>query len=146
MKQLFLLLLTCLSFSVWAQDSDTNNYVSIHTDERLNTVVNTKPAPSNKTGFVGRAKGFRVQIYNGNDRKKAAQVKLDFMKANPGIRSYITYHNPQFRVRVGDFKTRQEANDLYKKVTAKFNPCMIVPDIVNINTVRKVKEEEKNDD
>lgn len=146
MKHILILIISCFSITSWGQDSDSNNYVSIHTDERLNTVVNTKPTTTNKSGFVGRMKGFRVQIYSGNDRTKANQAKMEFMKAFPGVRSYITYHTPQFKVRVGDFKTRQEAGELYHKTSAKFNPCMIVPDVVNINSVRKPKEENKNDD
>ena len=68
------------------------------------------------------------------------------MRAFPGVRSYLVYNNPQFRVRVGDFKSRREAMDLYNKVSGKFNPCMIVPDVVNINTVRKNKDNDNEDD
>jgi hypothetical protein len=108
--------------------------VRINADPRLALVVNR---PVQKGGFVGRIRGFRVQIYNGNDRKKANQAKLDFMKSFPGVRSYLIYNNPQFRVRVGDFKTRGEAMQLFNKASQKFNPCMIVPDVINYATPRK---------
>lgn len=143
MKYAFLLLLFCTSLKTVAQQQDTG-YVNIHADQRL-AVVTSKSANTNR-GFIGKARGFRVQIYNGNDRKKASQIKLDFMKMFPGVRSYLAYNNPQFRVRVGDFRSRKDAMDLFNKLSSKFNPCMVVPDVVNINTVRKNKDNSVEDD
>lgn len=143
MKHALVLLLIFLGYSAIAQQADTGS-VNIHADQRLAVVV-SKPTNTNR-GFIGKVRGFRVQIYNGNDRKKASQAKLDFMRAFPGVRSYLVYNNPQFRVRVGDFRSRREAMDLYNKVSARFNPCMIVPDVVNINTVRKNKDNDTEDD
>ena len=143
MKNALVLVLIFLGYSAIAQQADTGS-VNIHADQRLAVVV-SKPTNTNRA-FIGKVRGFRVQIYNGNDRKKASQAKLDFMRAFPGVRSYLVYNNPQFRVRVGDFKSRREAMDLYNKVSAKFNPCMIVPDVVNINTVRKNKDNDNEGD
>lgn len=79
----------------------------------------------------GKRSGFRVQIYNGNDRKQASQAKVAFMKQFPNVRSYLTYNSPQFRVRVGDYLTRKEALDMFEKLSETFVPCMVVPDMVN---------------
>lgn len=142
MKNILFLLLICLGYPALAQQPDSG-YVNVHADPRLAVAVN-KPSNANRA-FIGKVRGFRVQIYNGNDRKKGTQAKLDFMRAFPGIRSYMVYNNPQFRVRVGDFRSRKEAMGLYNKVSAKFNPCMIVPDVVNVNTVRKTKDADGDD-
>jgi len=147
MKYFITLLLLTASIIVRAQHSPDampdSNTVHVHADPRLAMVVN-KPAP--KAGFVGKIRGFRVQIYNGNDRNKANQAKLDFMKNFPGVRSYLTYHNPQFRVKVGDFRTRAEATQLFNKVNAQFNPCMIVPDVINYAAPRKAAETNQEGD
>lgn len=143
MKNAVLLFFILMAYTAAAQKADTG-YVNIHADQRLAVVVN-KPSNANRA-FIGKIRGFRVQIYNGNDRKKASQAKLDFMRAYPGVRSYLVYNNPQFRVRVGDFRSRKEAMELFNKVAAKFNPCMVVPDVVNVNTVRKNKDNDTEDD
>jgi hypothetical protein len=146
MKYLFFLFLLLSGFFTNAQQqgnasdsgasnlmaSNTTNTVKINADSRLALVVN-KPAPR---AFVGRVKGFRVQIYNGNDRKIANSAKLNFMRSNPGIRSYLVYNNPQFRIRVGDFKSRKEALQLQRALSATYSPCMVVPDIINYATPR----------
>ena len=146
MKYFFLLLFFVASLSLRAQERDTG-YVNIHADPKLALVVKKPAAPR---PFIGRVRGFRVQIYNGNDRKKASQAKVTFMRQFPGIRSYLVYANPQFRVRVGDFTSRKGAMELYNKLSGIFNPSMIVPDVVNVATVKsktKPKEtaEEDND-
>ncbi len=135
------ILCCCIAFPSLAQHADSG-FVNIHADERLALVLNK---PSTSRAFIGKTRGFRVQIYNGNDRKKASQIKLNFMQSFPGIRSYLIYNNPQFRVRVGDFRSRKEAMELYNRLSSRFNPSMIVPDIVNINTVRKSNDNEEDD-
>jgi len=138
MKHLLTFLFLLISLAVKAQSSTDmapdSGMVHVNADPRLALVVNK---PVQKSGFVGKIRGFRVQIYNGNDRVKANQAKLDFMKHFPGVRSYLIYNNPQFRVRVGDFRTRGEATQLFNKASQKFNPCMIVPDVINYATPRK---------
>jgi len=136
MKYLFILLFLIGGFLSNAQSAsnalDTMSNVKINADPRLALVVN-KPV---QRPFVGRVKGYRVQIYNGNDRKEANDIKIKFMKAYPGVRSYLVYNNPQFRIRVGDFKGRREAAQLQRQLSGIFNPCMIVPDVINYATPR----------
>lgn len=87
------------------------------------------PAPPT---FV-KTKGFRVQIYNGPDRKKAAQIKTQFMRQFPGVRSYMLYISPTFRVRVGDFRLRGDAMALLKQAKTISSPIMIVPDSIQLS-------------
>lgn len=108
--------------------------VVIHGDERL--AVLDKKNKNIQMGVIRSGRGFRVQIYNGNDRNKATQTKVDFMKRFPGVRTYLTYVQPQFRVKVGDFRTREEAQKMYQQASTLYNPCMIVPDIIVINTLK----------
>jgi len=108
--------------------------VVLHADPRLDILL--RRHKDAMYGGIYSAHGYRVQIYNGNDRAKATSVKNDFMRRFPGIPTYLTYVSPHFRVKVGNFRNRAEAEDIYKQATTLYNPCMIVPDIVVINTIR----------
>src|ERR1043165_3838804 len=88
--------------------------VIVHADPRLAVITDyfktrvpksrsNNSSSSNKAGSIRSARGFRVQIYNGNDRKRATELKVDFMRKYPSVRTYMTYIQPQFRVKVGDF-------------------------------------------
>jgi len=142
-KYLLLLLLICITkLPAPAQGFSTNiaeedSPITIHADPRLAIVVkkNENTASSLKRPY--KARGYRIQIYNGNDRAKASQAKVKFMKLFPGIRSYLVYNAPNFRVRIGDFRSRKEAQESYEQLAAHFNPCMIVPDLVTISPSKK---------
>ena len=92
------------------------------------------PPMHRKARSVSSGKGFRVQIYNGPDRSKAIERKTEFMRNYPSIRTYLTYIAPCFRVKVGDYRNRNEAIGMLKEANSAYSPCMIVPDIINIST------------
>lgn len=140
LRLLCLLLILAIPARLAAQIKDTGKVrgVVMHTDPRL-AVLFAKKMEGGLHGIKGSirsAQGFRVQIYSGTDRNAANQRKIDFIRRYPNIRSYISYVAPTFRVKVGDFKTRAEANKLLQQLNAYYSPCMVVPDIVEINTLR----------
>jgi hypothetical protein len=93
------------------------------------------PLTSRKSsGAIYSGKGYRVQIYNGNDRAKAINIKATFMRQFPGVRTYLTYISPCFRVKVGDYRNRSDAEGMLKEANAMYSPSMIVPDIITVNT------------
>lgn len=79
-------------------------------------------------GFKGS--GYRVQIYNGTSREEAMRVKAEFMRAYPNVRTYFSYVAPHYRVKVGDFRRREEAQGLFNEANDTYKPCMIVPDAI----------------
>jgi len=92
-------------------------------------------APKRHVRTLYSGKGFRVQIYYGPDRAKAMDVKNDFSRNNPGVRTYLSYISPCFRVKVGDYRRRGDAEVKWREINATYNPSMIVPDIITITTI-----------
>jgi hypothetical protein len=87
------------------------------------------------TGSIITKDGFRVIIYNGNDRTKAMATKNAFMKAYPSIKSYMTYNTPNFKIKVGDFDSKKDASDFMKKIVAYFPSSFLTPDQVTIKNI-----------
>lgn len=143
---LFLFLLVCFSKQGQAQikvaypaNEDTATGVVLHADQRLAVV--TKKHVSYAPGIYS-GRGYRVQIYSGNDRNKANKIKIDFLRTYPGVRAYLSYSSPQFRVKVGDYRSRGEAEKMYQEVEGRYRPCMIVPDIIKINILNTQKDDQ----
>jgi hypothetical protein len=148
MRLFFIILLTFLLFyshSVQAQaDAADTNGVMIHADPRLDILMaSLKPksgsgstSSSGRSGVIRSGRGFRVQIYNGSDRNKATAIKVDFMRRYPSMRTYMSYIQPQFRVKVGDFRTRGEAQTFMQQLGSLYTPLIVVPDIIVINTFK----------
>ena len=76
--------------------------------------------------------GYRIQIYFGGTRQKASDNKLEFSSKYPDIPAYITYQQPNFKVRVGDYRNRYEAQKFLKEIEGLFPTSFIVPDEVKL--------------
>lgn len=76
--------------------------------------------------------GYRIQIYFGSDRTKANEIKTDFLHVFPNISTYLVYQQPNFKIRVGDYKTRLEAMKFLKEIQALYSAAFIVKDEVKL--------------
>ncbi len=74
--------------------------------------------------------GYRVQIYSGANRSRATELKNEFYNKYPLVPSYLLYHQPNFRVRVGDFRTRLQAWKFHEQITSSYATSFIVRDDV----------------
>ena len=72
--------------------------------------------------------GFRVQIHFGNDREKAKEIKTKFLNLYSQTEAYESYQQPNFRIRIGDFRTRYEALKFQKLIASNFPSSYIVSD------------------
>lgn len=71
--------------------------------------------------------GYRVQIYSSNQQQTAKSEALNLEarlkdKVNQSI--YVTYLPPFWKVRIGDFRTYEEARE-YKKLFVQLYPNMV---------------------
>ncbi|MBK7964696.1 MAG: SPOR domain-containing protein [Bacteroidetes bacterium] len=76
--------------------------------------------------------GYRIQLYFGNERMKAQEIKSSFLQKHSNASAYMVYHQPNFKVRVGDFRTRLEATGFLKMLGDEFKSSFIVPDDVKL--------------
>lgn len=97
-------------------------------DERIGNLLE-KEIEINKA--KGTIKGFRVQIYYGSgaeSRTLARKVQSDFIKQYPDTPSYLIFQSPNFKIRVGDFRTKLEAEKFLLEIKASFENAFIVKD------------------
>ena len=71
------------------------------------------------------AMGFRVQIYSGSNRTEAYAEQARFIKLYKDIDTYVSYEEPNYRVKVGDFRSRGEAQNLMQGLRKQFNNVFI---------------------
>jgi hypothetical protein len=76
--------------------------------------------------------GYRIQIYFGANRQKANDIKSDFNTRYPDVQSYLSYQQPNFKVRIGDYRNRLEAQKFLKDIEGLFPTSFIVPDEVRL--------------
>ena len=129
MKRLFIfLLLSILSVSGFAQRKGS---LHVDQDSRVERLMRKQREvfAANKT-----MNGYRVQIFMeiGNDAISHAEaMKRSFMNAFPELPVYLTYEQPYYRLRVGDFRNRVEAEKYMRLIKPKFNLAFVTADIIN---------------
>lgn len=72
-----------------------------------------------------KKRGFRVQIYSGTNRNEAYAVQSRFKNQYADIDSYINYEEPNYRVKVGDFTSRTEANNFLRILRSQYNNVFV---------------------
>lgn len=97
-------------------------------DERIDKLVQTHIQNCEKKETIS---GYRVQIHFGGEREKAKEIKSKFLQQYPEISAYEIYHQPNFKIRVGDFRTRLEAQKFLKEIHTVFTSSFIVTDEIN---------------
>ena len=83
--------------------------------------------------------GYRIHIFMeiGNEAlKHANEVKSQFERAFPDIPIYLTYVEPYFRLRAGDFRNRVEAEKCLRRIKPKFKEAFVTADMIYRPKVR----------
>ena len=81
------------------------------------------------------ASGFRIQVMSSNNRTKALEAKAKLYQDFPELKSYLLYQSPNYRLRVGNFKDRNEAELYLDSIKGSFPGVFVVPDKIEVNPV-----------
>ncbi|MDO8992073.1 SPOR domain-containing protein [Daejeonella sp.] len=87
----------------------------------------------NRAGLTGNnvtLSGFRVQIFSGLDRQVAYSEQAKFKARYTGINTYISYTQPNYKLRVGDFRTRLEAEKLMNELKKYYTSMFIFSEMI----------------
>ncbi|MBX9783215.1 MAG: SPOR domain-containing protein [Chitinophagaceae bacterium] len=124
MKQLFFLLIlfTGVAGSYAQTVTDTlNNGVIIIKDARYDLLVNKKAEINKKAADSKKpTKGFRIQVLNTTDRTQALNAKSKLLSLYPEHKTYLMYQAPYFKLRIGNFEEKKDADDLKKELNRLF--------------------------
>nr|WP_276899004.1 SPOR domain-containing protein [Pedobacter kyonggii] len=77
------------------------------------------------------AYGYRVQIFYGSDRREVFSEQARFKGLYPKYNTYLVYKEPNYYVRVGDFRTRLEAQRLINELRPNFPTLFIFREKIN---------------
>jgi len=104
-----------------------------NTEEEDRTEEPSKPV-------AGRLAGYRVQVFSDNNvrtaKAEAASKQRVISARFPQYQTYVRYTSPYWRLKVGDFRTQQEANaaaeELRKAFPAYSKEIRVVRDRISL--------------
>jgi len=103
--------------------------MGINPVESKTTTVPSKPVVRSAATRV-KVRGFRVQIFAGASRNQAFSEQTRFRGMYKDVDTYITYDEPNYRVKVGDFRSRSEANAFMRELRQYFSNVFVFSESV----------------
>ena len=100
-----------------------------HVNERVNALMDTVAAQNKAIKY---AQGFRIMAYNGTDRKRAMDIRRAVIQRVPEQKDYLIYQQPSYRLKVGDYFNRVEAQQTLLLLQDIIPNALIIPDQINI--------------
>lgn len=129
MKKIFLILLfAALISGGFAQRQGT---LHLNQDSRVERLMKKQREVYAANNTMN---GFRVQIFMeiGNEAVDHANVmKAEFEEQYPGLPIYLSYEQPYYRLRVGDFRNRVEAEKYLRILKPQYNVAFVTADVIN---------------
>jgi len=80
------------------------------------------------------ATGYRIRVYYNsrqNSRSESEQVARAVVRTYPWLGVYRTFESPNFKVTVGDFRTRDEALKVFNELKALYPSAFIIKESIN---------------
>lgn len=136
MKKLPLFVLILLSFTaiqntVKAQYEYANEgVINIVQDARIDSLL---VLHKQLRAADSRFEGFRIQLFmeSGNDAVRRAEAFIqEFEEEYPEWPAYLSFGQPYYRVRIGNFRTRLEAEGALNSIKRQFMQAFITSDLI----------------
>jgi len=112
--------------------AQTRGKVEVDKDPKVDSLIGNYLVGSKGNNSASSSDGFRVQIYSGSDRKGAYTAQARFQDKHPDVRTYLIYREPNFKVRVGDYRSRLEAEKVMEELRPAFTSLFIVEEKINL--------------
>ncbi|GAB3930161.1 SPOR domain-containing protein [Larkinella terrae] len=108
----------------------------LHINKKLDAILDTI---SVKNRSIRYAQGYRIQVYVGEERGEMDRVKRFTYQNFPELNPYTTFRQPTYRLKVGDFMRRLDAERYLAQLRQQFSSATLLPDRIEIRRSLSVK-------
>lgn len=126
-KLTFVFLVFALSqFMTFGQtgEGEVRIQTSAHVDQML-----AEKKEYNKS--IESYQGFKIQIYYGSE-KKCYEVQEDFKMLFPEIATSVIFSTPQWKLQVGNYRTRLEADNAIVNIKKDYPPAIVLATAIEL--------------
>lgn len=86
------------------------------------------------------SQGFRISIFSGNNRGSFEAAKSYIFQNHPELETYESYSQPTYKIKVGDFMNRLDAERYYASLVNRFPTAKIMMDKIDVKRSLNVKQ------
>lgn len=114
--------------------NEKDGQVNVIGDSRLDKLNEfNATAQSGQSGV--KMQGYRLQIFYDQEKSIINQKKADYLARYKDQPAYVNYKAPNFRLRVGDFRTRLQAEKYMNEIRVDWPDAIIVEDDIDLPTI-----------
>lgn len=95
-----------------------------HLKTELDSVVALTTYYNDQKDYV---EGYTIQVYTGTSRDDANKAQVKVYSVLGQASPWVDYRQPVYKVKVGKYYTKIEANKLYRQLKKKFPNALLIP-------------------
>ncbi len=122
------ILLVAVNFSTAQDANHKTGKITVVQDEKLTSLTQKyKEVNQRDPSFDG----YRLQIFfdsGNNSKNRATDALAAFQEKFPNVKAYLSFKQPNYRIRVGNFRTKSEAIGFQKSIQSDYPNAFVVRD------------------
>jgi hypothetical protein len=95
-----------------------------HIQNELDSVLSIIKKSRERIKYIN---GLTIQVYSGNNRELANSIKQKLYSLSDSYNPIVKYDQPNYKVSIGEYFTRFEANKDYTFLRKEFSQALLVP-------------------
>lgn len=109
--------------------SNTPGRIKVVKDNRIDKVSQDIAGGKTNKPII---KGYRIQITSSSTKSLVDGERGRFMSTNSGVKTYVDYKAPNFRLRVGNFRTKLDAQKFQNEIKDQFPNTLVISDDIEL--------------
>ena len=112
-------------------DQNPVGQIKVYQDSRVDSIIKRHIQYNH---YQNGIEGYRVQIFfdaGNNSLNRATNVAEQFQLIFPGDTAYISFSEPYYKVRVGDFRTKLDAEGYLQLILPDYPNAFVIRDRIN---------------
>jgi len=118
-----------IPFCLFAQNDEGN--VKIIQDPRIDSLLNLHIELNEDYTQI---EGWRINIFfeaGNNSKRLAVEAKSQFVNMYSDVPCYLVFQEPYYKVRVGDYRTKMEAEKFLHQIEREYPNAFVVKGDIN---------------
>lgn len=112
-------------------DTISGGNIVVARDARMDLLIQKQAEYDQKVNLTRKySHGFRIQVLNTTDRSEAISTKTKLLQLFPQEKVYLLYQEPYFKVRLGNFRDRGEADSQLQQLNIQFPGSFVIPSAI----------------
>ncbi len=124
----------------WSMDT-----VIVHKDARMDMLTAKQAQINKKSSFLtstGQYKGYRVQVVSTSNRDQAFKIKGELLSRFPDQKTYALFQSPNFKVRIGNFLKKPDAEKFKLQLTKLYTTgVFVVEDAIDYSPTKEEEDQ-----